>query len=807
MAEASKPLTREVSRSISETVDEKSRRRPGRWLVLILVYFFLLVVTCPFLLYSPPAPGEGEALNRDVYAQVDFSFVSPSDLASFEEEREKQHKRVYEYLPDVQNEVLEEFDLLLETAESIDPSEDTPEEMVSIFKRRDTRLRFLTQENIVDFVEVLRDPRFTQTINQIIIEAYEENVIVSRPTRYKGLLQDGLVRVEPEDQLPIRRRSIIQSPLPLPTDWFAWNPLVQKLNNAYTEDEVAARARKVARSLLAVIIRPNLVFSQERTARSLEEYPKRDISKQYAMGEILVEHTSQRELLNIDEAALLRTHLHQVETQHRLRLIGHAIYTLLVVLIVSFFVKKFSRNLQFTTYNVILIGLPVVLGLSLQFFMILLADGNSQLVGYLFPAGSIGMLGVLLLDVRLALLLVSAGGLLFGLQVDLQYQYVIVGLFGGYTGIAAIYNIRKRWEVFLASVLVGVVNAAVILVTSIIRDLDQLPIGMAGLGFFAGVASFLVLAILPVFERFGILTDMQLLELTGLHHPLLRQIEELAPGTWQHTLNVAKLAEAAATEIGVNYLLVRAACYFHDIGKVKKPEYFTENQITSEDKMRHDKLRPQMSVLIIRDHVKEGVEMARAAKLPERIIDFIPQHHGTSLIRYFYIKAQEAQNRGEIKEPVRIDDYRYPGPKPQSIEAAIVMLADSVEATATAKLSGRGVREEDIQQVVRNTILEKFNDGQFDECNLTLRDLNVIREVFVNVLKSRFHQRIDYPSKASTSKSGKDKKEKAKGSSKKQQDDSTIHPQLQSKDLSDSTEGNEKDQDQKVESGKSKEGS
>jgi putative nucleotidyltransferase with HDIG domain len=269
----------------------------------------------------------------------------------------------------------------------------------------------------------------------------------------------------------------------------------------------------------------------------------------------------------------------------------------------------------------------------------------------------------------------------------------------------------------------------------------------AGVGLASGLASFLVLAILPVFERFGIITDMQLLELTGLHHPLLRRLEEEAPGTWQHTLNVAKLAEAAAVEIGVNYLLVRAGCYYHDIGKMAKPEYFTENQITPEDKQRHSELKPQMSALVIKNHVKEGIEMAKAANLPERIIDFIREHHGTSVIAYFYHKALEAQARGDSKELVRIEDYRYPYLKPQTIETAIVMLADAVEATATAKLSNRSVREDDIQQVVRTTIFEKFNDGQFNECNLTLRDLEVIRETFVRVLKSRFHTRIDYPKK------------------------------------------------------------
>jgi cyclic-di-AMP phosphodiesterase PgpH len=439
-------------------------------------------------------------------------------------------------------------------------------------------------------------------------------------------------------------------------------------------------------------------------------------------------------------------------------LFGHGGYVLIVFLLVTVFMMRLSREYHFNTHTIYMVSLPVLIAMALQAAMILLADGDPKDVGYLFPAGMIGMLSVLLLEIRLALLLVTSGCLLLGLQTNLDYQFVIVGLVGGYTAVAALATIRKRWELFLASILIGVANCAIILITGYILNPGSVPLAHAMLGFFGGVSSFLVLAILPIFERFGIITDIQLLEMTGLQHPLLRQIEEQAPGTWQHTLNVTKLAEAAATEIGVNYLMVRAGCYYHDVGKVKKPEYFTENQNTAEDKARHDSLKPIMSVRVIMNHVKEGVEMARQQKLPERIIDFIVQHHGTSVIRYFYNKALEAQERGEIKEEVRIEDYRYPGVKPQTIEAAIVMLADAVEATATAKLSARTVREEDIRKVVHVTVLDKFNDGQFDECNLTLRDLNQIRTTFVEVLKSRFHTRIDYPKRPAMANAPREKR-------------------------------------------------
>ena len=206
-----------------------------------------------------------------------------------------------------------------------------------------------------------------------------------------------------------------------------------------------------------------------------------------------------------------------------------------------------------------------------------------------------------------------------------------------------------------------------------------------------------------------------------------------------------KLAEAAAASIGANVLLVRAGVYFHDIGKLAKPEYFTENQVTLEDKARHVTLKPQISTLIIKNHVKEGVEIARKARLPQRIVDFIPEHHGTGLIQFFYQKALAQAASGQSKEIVREADYRYPGPKPRTIEAAIVMMADSVEATSTAKFAARTVREDEVQQLVRSIIADRFNDGQFDECSLTMESLTRIRESLIKTLLSRYHTRVDYP--------------------------------------------------------------
>lgn len=742
------PLTRQVRKAWIQQRREAPRQARDwtRWLALAAVYLLAVLLTSVFLLFKPPVPGSDGRLAVDqVRAWTDFRFVTDRALQEWEARREANYRRVWRYEPLAGQEVQADLQALASYVRNLDVEQMAPDELAARLRARDTRFN-LSPERARQVVDFLREPRYVELLDELVSGAYRERLIVDRPAQYIGQVQDGVAETK---GLPDRFADRANRVLPLDFDWVDWRGLASQYLANLSSDFAAPRQdiRPPMEAVLSALLRPNVRFDQLETERNLEGFPRGDLSTRFERNERLLQESAIGRELSREEARILQAHRQAVENNHRRRFLGHLAFVAMAFIILSFYVRKFSREVAFSTHNVLLISLPILLGLSVQAFSILLADGQAEDVGLLFPAGAVGMLGVLLLDVRMALLLVTWGCLLFGLQVNLQWDFVVVGLFGGYTAVAAIYTIRKRYEVFVASVLIGLTNAAVILVMAGIQGTDSFPLIDAGLGLIAGLASFLVLAILPVVERFGIITDVQLLELTGLHNPLLRRLEEEAPGTWQHTLNVAKLAEAAATEIGVNYLLIRAGCYYHDIGKVAKPQYFTENQLTAEEKQLHKDLKPIMSAMIIKNHVKEGVEMAKAAGLPPRIIDFITQHHGTSVITYFYHKALEAQARGEDKGTVRVDDFRYPWQKPQSIETAIVMLADSVEATATAKLSNRTVREDDIQQVVRTTIRDKFDDGQFNECNLTLRDLNTIREVFVRVLKSRFHTRIDYPKK------------------------------------------------------------
>jgi putative nucleotidyltransferase with HDIG domain len=260
------------------------------------------------------------------------------------------------------------------------------------------------------------------------------------------------------------------------------------------------------------------------------------------------------------------------------------------------------------------------------------------------------------------------------------------------------------------------------------------------MGFLGGAfTSVLVLGIAPIVESFfGYTTDIKLLELANMDNPILKDVILQAPGTYHHSVIVGTLAEAGAKSIAANPLLARVSAYYHDIGKLKKPLYFIENAGGADNK--HDHLAPSMSSLILISHVKDGVELARENHLGRRIAHIIQQHHGTSLISYFYQKAKEKENpeMGLLNE----EDFRYPGPKPQTKEAGIVMLADAVEAASRTLSEPTPSRIRGLVQRITNSI---FLDGQLEECELTLKDLQKIEESFSRILTAIFHQRIDYP--------------------------------------------------------------
>ena len=316
-------------------------------------------------------------------------------------------------------------------------------------------------------------------------------------------------------------------------------------------------------------------------------------------------------------------------------------------------------------------------------------------------------------------------------------QFVLLSLISGMVGAIGIIRLTERSDLYKTALYIALINVIAIGAWGILNRTiwDVIWVGML-FGILNGVFSaVLTLGLLPLIESmFGVTTSIKLLELSNPNQPLLKKLMLEAPGTYHHSVMVGNLGEAAAEAVGADGLIVRVGAYYHDIGKIKRPYFFTENQFNGENP--HDKISPTLSALIITSHVKDGVEMATEAKLPPMIIDMIAQHHGNSLISYFYQKAKETD------EEVREEDYRYEQPKPQTKEAAILMMADTVEAAVRSKT---GATPGQIEGFIRTLIKGKLNDGQFDECDLTFKDLDKIAETFGRVINGMYHKRIEYP--------------------------------------------------------------
>ncbi|NSW87797.1 MAG: HDIG domain-containing protein, partial [Syntrophobacteraceae bacterium] len=369
-----------------------------------------------------------------------------------------------------------------------------------------------------------------------------------------------------------------------------------------------------------------------------------------------------------------------------------------------------------------------------------------------------------------SLVLTIFAGLLFGKDFEIFFYF----LMGSFVAAHGVSPCRNRMIPIKAGLLVGCSNTILIVLGASLQDqwvftriMTDAFFGFCG-GIFAGI---LVTGLTPLAEMiFNYTTDIKLLELATMDQPLLQELMVEAPGTYHHSIIVGNMVEAAAKSIGANSLMAKVAAYYHDIGKIRKPLYFIENQFDCEN--RHEKLAPSMSSLILISHVKEGVELARQHRLGKDITDIISQHHGKSFISFFYNKALEAREKAKSGKaaalpPINIDDYRYPGPKPQTKEAGLVMLADMVEAACRSLTEPTPAR---IQGMVNRLINNAFSDGQLDECELTLKDLHHIAKHFNQILATVHHKRIEYPGTAGEGKGKTDASDPGHRESKQDRD-------------------------------------
>ncbi len=359
----------------------------------------------------------------------------------------------------------------------------------------------------------------------------------------------------------------------------------------------------------------------------------------------------------------------------------------------------------------------------------------------LIPIPYAAMLVTVLIGGRLAMVCAMVLAVLIGSQsVYGGADAVFIALVGGVAAGLSVRSIRRRNQLLVSVV---IVSAAYLLAGITLALRLEEPITFVGRtaaigGANAMISAALVTITLPLFESLtGVTTELTLLELSDPNRPLLRRLATETPGTWAHSLALANLSEAACNAVGANGLLARVGCYYHDIGKLKKPQYFVENQMPGVNP--HDKLKPEVSASIIRNHVREGLALANEGRLPQAIKDFIPEHHGTMEISYFLERARSQNGEDEIN----VDEFRYPGPKPRSIETAVVMLGDSVEAAVRVL---EDPSEQTIKGAVDHLFRQRIDAGQLDEAPLTMTQIARVRDEFVRVFEGVRHNRIDYPS-------------------------------------------------------------
>ena len=484
---------------------------------------------------------------------------------------------------------------------------------------------------------------------------------------------------------------------------------------------------------------PSLQFDREETYKRWKEAEQR-ISPTRGMvkeGQVIIrqgEIITREKYLQIQSLAQMLAERQGSTFRWRITT-GQFFLTIFTYLIFFLYLYLMRRNIFLNERSLLLIAVVFVLLIIGMAITVRLPGAP----GLTVPLALSAVVLTVVFDSRVGVFAVVTLALLEGLIFANHFQLTYLGIFAGILSAFSVRDIRNRGQFVVTAMLVFVAYSLGVGAFSLLKapGTENYLQDIVWIAINAGSLLF-AYPLLWVLERvFDVTTDLRLLELSDTNHPLLRQLSIKAPGTFNHSLMVANLAEAAAEAIGANPFLARVGALYHDVGKLSKPEYFVENQRPGENP--HDKLSPHMSALIIASHVKEGLELGKKYGLPSAILDFIATHHGTSRIEYFYRKALEQQKEGET---ISEADFRYPGPKPFTKETAIVMLADSVEAAARS-LDNPTRRK--LEALIDDIIKARVEDGQLDDAPLTLRDLTRIKEAFLNVLSGAYHLRVKYP--------------------------------------------------------------
>ena len=750
---------RKQSRAFLESINEHVHLR---WLILLGTTLVVALLLFPALWSGTPRYHIGDVAEKDIKSPKDFLMEDKEATQSKREEAAHSVLTVYDFDDAFASELGERIGQAFHHMRTLFPASDggdigtgsdTAKAQSSIlskhdliWKEKDTFEGILGTKVSSEAYKVLEENDFSETtsrqIGRLLGSVSQKGIVGSKEL----LLQ------QQHNGIIVRRLSSKEE------------RLVRKFEQFYSLDEARIASANTAKTLLKDfgyslrnvmidlsqrLIQPNLTLNkgetEERRTRAVEDV--KAVLTQIKKGEMLVREGEKITPLHVAKLDALESSMGRED-----------LFTISIgfmLLVIAFLVTDFTTHFE-TEASPILKNKDLLFLCVMLIMLFLLSEVSAFLIHgiarnipysieassafYAIPVASGAMTVCLLIGMEVALPFALAAAFMTAFIFENRFEMFLFFLLSGMVGACLVRDCTERGTLIKAGLKVGLVNVVVVTALRMFTGsaFQASLVWDWAFGLLGGVSSgILTTGFTPVVEMtFAYTTGIKLLELANLDRPILRKLMLEAPGTYHHSVIVGSMGEAAAATIGANPLLAKVSGYYHDIGKIKKPLYFIENQEAR--KNRHDKLAPSMSSLILTSHVRDGAEIARRDKLGEAIVDIIQQHHGTSLITYFYEKAKKL--KGE--DVVKVEHFRYPGPKPQTKEAGLVLLADSVEAASRTLENPTPAR---IKGLVKRIIDNAFLDGQLDESELTLKDLTKITDSFNKILNGIYHHRIDYP--------------------------------------------------------------
>ena len=680
---------------------------------------------------------EGDIALRDIYAPYDFNIRGELNSVAMDIAKKKAHETVlpiYIHDEEVQASVIAKANSITGSLKSLKDTPDISEEDL-LSKTKELAPLYNLSEALLSSIVKLKDlDKFFNYSKETIEHFMQQGVIAI--TYYSALKDQGAGTIR------VIEKASGNEKVRFSEDLFTLEDLKEKVKALSYSVVKDKKERDVVTDFVNSILNVNLIYDKEAT-ESEKRLKAEDVQPIYNIIEVQKNESilSKGERIGKDHIEKLKG----IEQSEPSVMKAGGVFAVLILvglfmLLTVLYLKFYEPSLAAGNKELVILSFITIL-ILIAAKVIVISPWPSNLV----PVAVGSMLIAILINSRLAIITTCFLSILIGMISGGRLDIAGMSLVGGIIGVFAMKGVRRRSQVITAGLCVGFANMSYLIGMGLIRALDfNTAITESFFGFINGlISAVIVTGVLPIFENmFKVTTDISLLELADLNHPILKEMVIKAPGTYHHSLVVGNLAEAACEAIKANPLLARVSSYFHDIGKIEKASYFSENQLSPADSA-HDKLSPTMSSLIITSHVKNGVELAKKYKLNRNIMDIINQHHGTGLVFYFFKRALEKVKDEEVGE----QSFRYPGPKPQTKEAACVLLADSVEAASRTLDDPTSSR---IKGLVRKVINNKFIDGQLDECELTLKDLERISEVFTHILTGIFHTRVEYPEEPET---------------------------------------------------------